>query len=138
MSCKVYRSQSHVPTKSRFDIVNITNLVEKTVRNSGVTEGIVHVFTPHTTCGITVNEAEPGLMKDLVDFLSKHTEPGGSWMHNRIDDNAHAHLGQSMIGHHATLPVANGSLVKGTWQSILLVEMDGPRTRKVIVTVMGI
>ncbi|MEB3806663.1 MAG: secondary thiamine-phosphate synthase enzyme YjbQ [Desulfurococcales archaeon] len=138
MSCRVYRSQVDVRTKGRFDVVDITRMVEDVVGRSGVKEGIVHVFVPHTTCGLTINEAEPGLMRDIVEFLSKHTEPSGDWMHNRIDDNAHAHLGQSMLGHHASLPLANGSLVKGTWQSILLVEMDGPRTRRVIVTVIGV
>ena len=84
-----------------------------------------------------MNEAEPGLLEDILDYLSGLTRPGGPWRHNRIDDNAHAHLGQATIGHHASIPLGGGRLLLGTWQRILLVEMDGPRTRRLIVTVLG-
>jgi len=137
VACKVYQGEASVRTTDRFQVLDVTNIVEEAVSKSGVTRGIASVYVPHTTCGITVNEAEPGLMRDIVEFLKEHTKPGAPWMHNRIDDNAHAHLGQSVLGHHASIPVADGRLYIGTWQRILLVEMDGPRRRRIIITVIG-
>ncbi|MEB3847249.1 MAG: secondary thiamine-phosphate synthase enzyme YjbQ [Desulfurococcales archaeon] len=137
MACKVYQEEASVRTTSRFQVLDVTGRVEEAVSKSGVTKGLAMVYVPHTTCGITINEAEPGLMEDIVEFLREHTKPGAPWKHNRIDDNAHAHLGQSLLGHHASIPVTGGRLNMGTWQRILLVEMDGPRRRRIIITVIG-
>lgn len=133
----MYREEVGVSTGERFQIVDITGEIRGVLSRSGVSEGVIHVFTPHTTAGLTINEAEPGLLEDLKAYIKELTKPGADWMHNRIDDNAHAHLGQSTFGHHASIPVGGGRLLLGTWQRILLVEMDGPRRRKIIVTVMG-
>ena len=138
MSCRVHRGEATVATRSRFDVVDVTGLVEGIVSESGVMEGLVHVYVPHTTAGLVVNEAEPGLLQDILEYVRGLTRPGGPWRHNRIDDNAHAHLGQATLGHHASIPLGGGRLLLGTWQRILLVEMDGPRTRRLIVTVLGV
>ncbi len=135
--CRVFRGEVEVSTEKRFQAVDVTGLVEAVVQGSGVAEGLVHVFAPHTTAGVAVNEAEPGLLEDIVDYLAGLTRPGYAWKHNRVDNNAHAHLAQVTVGHDATIPVSGGRLLLGTWQRILLVEMDGPRRRKLIVTVIG-
>ncbi len=137
MTCRIYQEEFTVETRDRFQVVDVTRIVDGFVEKTRVEKGIVTVFTPHTTCGLTINEAEPGLMDDIIEFISKYTIPGGPWRHNRIDDNAHAHLGQSMLGHHVSIPLTNGRLGLGTWQRVLLVEMDGPRRRRIIVTVVG-
>jgi len=110
---------------------DITFEVREAVKKlAGRRSGVAFVFTFHTTTALTVNEAESGLMKDLIDaFFS--TVPKLNYRHNRIDNNAEAHVLASAIGNSVVLPVENGELKLGTWQSVLLLEFDGPRTRKV-------
>lgn len=98
-------------------------------------DGVCTVFVPHTTAGVTVNEAETGLLDDVTATLADLVPDDGDYAHDRIDDNAAAHLRSTLVGSSATVPVADGALALGTWQSILLVESDGPRTRRVTVTV---
>lgn len=137
MACKTFQRELMVETRGRFDVVDITSKVREIVMSAGINTGILHVYVPHTTCGITINEAETGLINDIITFIKEYTKPDAPWQHNRIDDNAHAHLGQSLLGHHASIPIGSGRPLLGTWQRILLVEMDGPRRRRVIVTVLG-
>ncbi|ADI31478.1 secondary thiamine-phosphate synthase enzyme YjbQ [Staphylothermus hellenicus] len=136
---KVYTREIVLSTNKKFQLVDITYEVEKIVEDSGVKNGIALVFAPHATAAIIANEHESGLMEDIITKIKELTEPGSSkWKHNLIDDNAHAHLGSALIGADRVFPVINGRLVRGTWQNIFLVEMDGPRSRRhVIVTVIG-
>ncbi|BES81478.1 secondary thiamine-phosphate synthase enzyme YjbQ [Pyrodictium abyssi] len=126
-----------VTSSSRFEVIDITTKVETIVQNSGIRNGLCLVFVPHATAAIIANEAEPGLLSDYIDFLKETFKPDYKWRHNRIDDNAHAHLASAVIGPSRVFPVMNGRLVRGTWQNILLIELDGPRTRRVIVEIMG-
>lgn len=136
---KVYHHVISFSTRERFQLVDITEMVEEAVAKSGVSNGIVVVHAPHATAAIVLNEHEEGLMSDIIDKLKELTEPGsGKWRHNMIDDNAHAHIGSAIVGAERVLPVVNGRIARGTWQNIFFVEMDGPRSRReVIVTVMG-
>jgi secondary thiamine-phosphate synthase enzyme len=136
---KVYTREIVFSTEKQFQLVDITYEVEKIVEESGVKNGIALVFAPHATAAIIANEHESGLIEDIITKIKELTEPGSSkWKHNIIDDNAHAHLGSAFIGADRVFPVMNGRLVRGTWQNIFLVEMDGPRSRRhVIVTVIG-
>ncbi len=106
---------------------NVRNCVEKLAEGRS---GVAFVFTFHTTTAITVNEAESGLMEDLIE-AGVSVVPKRDYRHNRIDNNAEAHIISSIIGNSVALPVENGNLRLGTWQSVLLLEFDGPRTRKV-------
>lgn len=91
------------------------------------------MFVPHATAAVTINEnADPNIGEDLQEALGKLI-PEGIWRHDRIDDNAAAHIKAAIIGPSETVPVKNGKLVLGTWQSIMLMEFDGPRERRVIV-----
>lgn len=97
-------------------------------------DGTVAVVVRHTTAGVTVNEAEERLLADIESFLEGVVEDSG-WGHDQLDGNADAHLRAMLVGSSVTLPVADGSLDLGTWQSVLLVECDGPRTRTIEVRV---
>jgi len=136
---KVYTREIVLSTSKKFQLIDITYEVEKIVEESGVRNGIVLVFAPHATAAIIANEHESGLIEDIITKIKELTEPGSSkWKHNLIDDNAHAHIGSALIGADKVFPIINGRLVRGTWQNIFLVEMDGPRARRhVLVTVLG-
>lgn len=117
-----------VKTDSKLQIVNITDQVE---RSKSISEGAVVVYTPHTTAALVINEDERNLRQDMMKFYSAIAK--GSWGHNTIDNNAEAHLASSTLNNSLTIPVSGGRLMLGTWQSILFVELDGPRDRKVYV-----
>lgn len=120
-----------------MQLVDITDDVREAVSESGVEEGIVHVFSRHTTAAVIVNEPESGLLRDVVNKLEELVPEGAGYEHDKVDNNADSHLRAILLGPSVTLPVAGGEPVLGTWQSILFVELDGPRTRRVLVTVVG-
>jgi secondary thiamine-phosphate synthase enzyme len=119
----------NIKTKMREELIDVTNLIE---RNLAIDYGVVHLFVPHATCGLTLNEnADPNLPKDITNFLNGLVEKGG-WMHDKIDDNADAHIKASIIGSSLMIPVAKKRLQLGTWQNVFLCEFDGPRERKML------
>jgi secondary thiamine-phosphate synthase enzyme len=135
---KVYFHEIYVSTSKRFELIDITEKVEEGVRMSGIKNGICLVFAPHATAAIVANEHERGLMEDILTKIKEFVEPDRRWNHNLIDDNAHAHIGSAIIGADRVFPVRNGELIRGNWQNIFLVELDGPRReRQVIVEVLG-
>ena len=120
-----------IQTNKREELIDITNLIQEKIE---IKNGILHVFVPHATCGITINEnADPNLPKDISNFLNQLV-PEGKWMHDRIDDNADAHIKTSLIGNSIFVPIKNKGLELGTWQNIFLCEFDGPRKRRVILS----
>lgn len=121
-----------VQTSERYELVDITEEVEKIVSDSGVKEGICLVFVPHSTAGVLLSENERGLKRDFHNFFEKLVE-GFDFEHNRIDDNADSHLLSAIVGQGKSIIVKDGKLVRGTWQQIFLAEFDGPRTRRVLV-----
>jgi len=133
----VYRTELTVKTERRVQLVDITDDVREAVEGSGIREGIVHVYSRHTTAGVIVNEPESGLLKDVVNKLEDLVPEGAGYEHDKVDNNADAHLRAILLGSSVTLPVSDGAPVLGTWQSVLFVELDGPRTRRVLVTVVG-
>ena len=121
-------SQFTVSTDGRLSVVDITDRVAAAVpADAG---GTVTVFVQHTTAGITINEAESRLLGDFEHALAEIV-PDDGWAHDEIDDNADSHIRAMLVGPGETVPVEDGSLALGTWQSVLLVECDGPRTRTV-------
>jgi len=119
------------------EVVDVTGMVEAAVRDSGVDEGMVLVHTPHTTTALVVNEREGGLTQDLLDWAERVAPRGAGYRHDGMDGNAHAHLRGMMLGASVTVPVSGGRLALGTWQSVLFVELDGPRDRRLLVQVLG-
>lgn len=115
--------------------VDITGKVAAIVRAAGVTEGVCHVYVPHTTAGVTINEnADPDVTADMLAGLARLV-PQLPYRH--AEGNSPAHIKASLLGATATVPVTGGALFLGTWQAIYLGEFDGPRKRTVCVTVMG-
>ncbi len=135
---KVFIKEFTVTTRSRFEVVDITDLVESVVSSSGVSDGIVVVHVPHATAAVMLNEAEPNLFRDYIDMVKELFKPDAPWKHNMIDNNAHAHLAAAVIGSSRVIPLRSGRMLRGTWQNILLLELDGPRHRRVVVEVMGV
>ena len=134
---KIYFSEFGVTTSSRIEIVDITSEVENVVARSGIKNGVCIVHLPHATAALMLNEAEIRLWQDYLRLVKEIFKPDWDWQHNIIDSNAHAHLASGFIGQTRILPIKDGRLVRGTWQNILLLELDGPRHRRVVVEVMG-
>ncbi len=126
-----------ISTKSKTELIDITEELEKAVTESGVKEGICYVYTPHATAAIIINENyDPNICTDFLDALDKMV-PDGVWRHDNVDGNGAAHIKAAMIGPSESIPVKNGKLQLGTWQSPMLVELDGPRHgRRVIVNMI--
>jgi len=122
-----------VRTGSRVEIVDITSKVKEVVRESGIADGIALIYTKHTTTAIIVNEGESRLIEDILSMIKSIIPTGAGYMHDQIDNNADAHLRAILFGNSVVIPIDKGRLDLGTWQSILFIELDGPRTRKVIV-----
>jgi len=124
-----------VRTSQKYQVIDITPQVAEAVRKADLTEGICSVYVPHATAAIVVNENDdPQVCEDLLDALGRLI-PEGIWRHDRIDNNAAAHIKASILGPSETIPVHAGQLLLGTWQAVMLVELDGPRERRLIVTV---
>jgi len=132
---KVYTESFTFKTRGPIDIIDITDKVEDIVRRSGIRNGVAHIFAPHATGIVVLTEHEEGLLDDLRDLLEKLVPSEGSYRH---PSNPHSHLRSVLLPPDKTVPVINGRLSLGTWQSIMFVETDiYPRTRTIIVTVIG-
>lgn len=125
-----------IQTATRTELIDITDRVRAIVKESGTKDGICVVSTRHTTSGIIVNENERGLRNDILEMLETLVPEHKNYAHNQIDNNADAHLRAVLLGNSATIPVEDGHLVLGTWQSIFFVELDGPRTRNVNIKII--
>jgi secondary thiamine-phosphate synthase enzyme len=127
-----------VRTARPKECIDITEKVREAVRQSGVREGLCHVMVLHATAAIVINEnADPNVSVDLLTALERAVPRRAGWLHDRIDDNAQSHILAAILGPSETLAIEEGELRLGTWQSILLVELDGPRAaRTVSVTVI--
>lgn len=132
-----------VDTSQRIEVIDLTERVMGLVRAIGIAEGLVHLFSMHTTCTVCVNEFQKALVADIQHFLEHIVAREAKWQHNdpQLSDcdrmNADAHLRALLLGHQLTLQVSGGEIVLGQWQRILLVELDGPRSRTMRVQVMG-
>jgi secondary thiamine-phosphate synthase enzyme len=134
---KVFFDEIDVSTKSRTELVDISSYVEDHVRKSNIKNGFCLAYALHSTVAIIVNEHETGLIQDIINKVEKDFPKDIGWLHDRIDDNADAHLASTFIGPSRVFPVKDGRLVRGTWQNIFLLELDGPRTRKIVLEVLG-
>ena len=138
----------NVSTGQSFEVCDVTENICAVVRESGVLEGMVTITSLHTTCALSVNENEARLFEDIRNFFFSIVSPAASYKHNDLHlrvnippdepENAHSHLIAMMLGNSEIVTVHNGALVLGSYQSILLLEMDGPRERKLAVQVLGV
>lgn len=125
-----------VSTTEKVQFVDITDDVEEVVLKSGIVDGICTVYVPHATAAITINEnADPNLPLDIIKVLGKLVPEHDGYGHDRIDNNAAAHIKAAILGPSESIPISDGKLALGTWQDIFLCEFDGPRNRTVHVEV---
>jgi len=126
-------TELHIRTREKRQLVDITDQVQRLVAERGVREGLCHLFVPHTTAGITLNENwDPAVRHDIISAL-EHIVPPGPYSHR--EGNSPAHIMASLMGSEATLFIEDGRLVLGTWQGVFLAEFDGPRSRRVLVRI---
>jgi len=125
-----------IRTAERVEMIDITRHLRKAVKESGVGDGVCYVFVPHTTAAVTINEnADPAVPGDLLMGLSR-LAPFGDPNYRHQEGNSDAHLKASLFGASEMVIIEKGELVLGTWQSVFFCEFDGPRTRKVLVTIL--
>jgi secondary thiamine-phosphate synthase enzyme len=131
-------------TTERLQLINITDRINDVVRKSGIRDGMVHLHSLHTTAAVFLNEWQDALLHDVKSYLDQLVPPGREWRHNdpRYSDcerqNAESHLRGMVLGQSLCLQVRNSAVLLGTWQSIILAELDGPRSRSMSVQVTGI
>jgi secondary thiamine-phosphate synthase enzyme len=120
----------------RSDAIEITELVQRVVRDSGVETGLCQVYVPHTTAGVFINEnADPDALRDILDTLESLVPWENGYRH--AEGNAAAHIKASLVGTSQTVPVRNGRLALGRWQGIYFADFDGPRERQFQVTILA-
>jgi secondary thiamine-phosphate synthase enzyme len=124
-----------VHTRKKDEIVDITETVEAQLRAMQSADGVCVVFAAHTTCALTTADLDPGTDQDFLDALRKLL-PGMSYRHPHDPEHAPDHLLSSIIGPSVTIPYTNYQLALGTWQRVILVELDGPRRRTVHISIM--
>jgi len=130
---KIQRLQ--VRTSKRTELIDITRPIEEAVQKTGVGDGVCFVFVPHTTAGVTINEnADPSVPQDILAEMNRRVPFEGPYRHR--EGNSPAHIKASLVGFSQVVLVESGKLVLGTWQGIFFCEFDGPRNRKVHVTVI--
>jgi secondary thiamine-phosphate synthase enzyme len=126
-------------TREKHEVLDITQEVNAILHASGVREGQLAIYTPHATAAIAINENDdPNIGVDLLRALSKIVPEHDDWLHDRVDNNAAAHIKSAIMGPSETVPIINGKLCLGTWQNVFYVEFDGPRRqRRVIVSIVS-
>ena len=123
-------------TKHKTQMIDITKDIKEAVIKSGVRDGAVLIFVPHSTCSVFVTEhVDPNLTRDLLSKLHELAPAGEKYHH--VGDNAEAHIKAAIMGSNTTLPIQDATIVMGEWQGIFLADFDGPRERNVLIKVLG-
>ena len=133
-----------IQTDQRIELIDLTNRIMEFVRMFNIREGLVSLWSMHTTCALFINEFQTALLSDIKRFLEEVVARDAEWLHNNPDHsdcdrmNADSHLRAMLLGHSLTLQVSGGEVVLGQWQRILMAELDGPRARSLRVQVWGV
>ena len=123
-------------TRSRFEMIDITAAVQKATGEKKIESGICLIYTPHTTAAVTINEnADPDVPRDILAALDRAVPFSANYRHT--EGNSAAHVKSSLVGASEMVIIENGRLVLGTWQSIFFCEFDGPRSRKVLISIIA-
>ena len=132
---KIKNHSIKINTNRNFEIIDITSKINELI---DVENGIISIFSKHSTSAIVVNENESGLLNDLEFTLDNLITDKFTYQHDRIDDNAKSHLKSFLLSSSECLPIKNGRLDLGTWQSVFFIELDGPRhNRSISLTIIG-
>ena len=125
-----------VQTSKREEIIEITDEIQRFVKDLKINNGVCRVFVPHTTAGITINEnADPNVKRDFLHILKKIIPQSKEYLHS--EGNSDSHVKASLVGFSQAILIENGRIVLGTWQGLWFCEFDGPRTRRVVIAVDG-
>jgi len=133
-----------IQTDQRIELVDLTDRVMNFVRQFPVREGMVSLWSMHTTCALIINEAQKALHADITRVLEEMVDRDAEWMHNDPQHsdcdrmNADSHLRAMLLGHNLTLQISGGEVVLGQWQRILMAELDGPRARSLRIQIFGV
>ena len=133
-----------VQTDQRLELVDLTSRIMDYVRCFNIREGLVSLWSMHTTCALFINEFQTALLSDIKRFLEQLVARDAEWMHNNPEHsdcdrmNADSHLRALLLGHSLTLQVSGGEVVLGQWQRVLMAELDGPRARSLRIQVLGV
>ncbi len=142
----VHAHTLQLETNRGISIFNINEAIQKRIIESGVTNGFAIITSRHTTTAITINENESRLMDDLKNFFGRLVPESGAYLHNDIHlrdcdpdepENAHSHIIAMLLGSSEAIPIVHGKLELGQWQTVMLVELDGPRARQVSIQICG-
>jgi secondary thiamine-phosphate synthase enzyme len=127
-------TELRIRTRTKRELVDITPELAEIVAKAAPVEGLCHVYVAHATAAIVINENDdPNVCVDLLDALDRLI-PAGIWRHDRVDGNAASHIQAAILGPGETIPIRDGALLLGRWQAVMLAELDGPRERRLIVT----
>ncbi len=133
---RVLTHRIELATAEPIQIIDITNIIRDWVSATGVRHGLLTLICPHTTARVNINEREAQLQRDMITYLKRLVPRDGDWLHNLapVDDrdNAHAHILGLFMTASESIPVAEGALMLGQWQSIFFIELDGPRPRRAL------
>ena len=133
-----------VQTDQRVEVIDLTNRVMELVRQFDIREGLVSIWSMHTTCTLLINEFQGALLSDIKRFLEQMVARDAEYLHNDPNhsdcdrQNADSHLRAMLLGHSLTLQISGGEVVLGQWQRILMAELDGPRARSLRIQIFGI
>ena len=129
-------AEFHIRTTAQRQMIDLTTRVADIVAETRVDEGLCNVYVTHATAAIVVNENDdPNVCVDVLDLLDRLI-PAGVWRHDAVDGNAASHIQATILGPSETIPVRGGKLLLGRWQAVMLVELDGPRDRRIVVTTL--
>ena len=135
---KAYTKYLTFNTSKKREMIHITQEVEEAVKESGVREGFVLVSAMHVTAGVYVNDNEPGIIADIMDWLEELAPFNPEYRHHRTGEtNGDAHLKSLLIHHQVIIPVTEGSLDLGPWQRVFYAEFDGQRPKRLLIKVIG-
>ncbi|MDH5302241.1 MAG: secondary thiamine-phosphate synthase enzyme YjbQ [Gammaproteobacteria bacterium] len=143
---RIHYGVEHVNTHTGLSIHNLMPAIKQHLAQSGIQNGVVTVCSRHTTTAITINEDESRLRDDIAAFFAKLVPASDRYLHNDIHlrdcppdepENAHSHLIAMLLGSSESIPLCNGELSLGQWQSVMLLELDGPRPRTVSIQIIG-
>ena len=133
-----------ISTDQRIELVDLTKQIMEFARKFNIKEGLVSLWSMHTTCALFINEFQTALLSDIKRFLEQMVARDAEWMHNDPEHsdcdrmNADSHLRALLLGHNLTLQVSGGEVVLGQWQRILMAELDGPRARSLRIQIFGV
>jgi len=129
---KTFTKTITVSTREKYQLLDLTEHVEEIVSDSHIKEGLCLVHASHATAAVICSENESGLVHDMLQKVKELFPPSAGYLHDRIDDNASSHIASAFIGASRTFPINSGRLMRGTWQNIFLLELDGPRSRRIV------